>query len=1027
LARHSVPGASIKIINEKTGAIRQLHSDSQGNYQAIGFYLGTYEIEVAKTGFQKDIVPGVNVSPVTIKRIDVTLHVGSTTQTITVAGGAPVIQTVGPTINTNLNAVYYDKPIEDVSRSGWALSGAQWAPGGSSGASGIYLWNGFQGSETDLDSEGAKQQEGIALFVNPNSVQEVSIISGAPPAEYARPVTANITVKNGTNQLHGSVTVSDHNPGTDSVDTPFFQGAAPAATNEWRYEFTVGGPVYIPKVYNGRNKTFFFFDYWKPASTFVQKTVASTIPTMAMRSGDYSSFPVKPIDPLTGQPFPGAIIPSSRISPVATKIMNSFYAPFTYVGSANSFSDNANVPGYYGTSQDNTTIRIDQNFGTNNLLNFTYYRGLSDDIQNNVVSTAIADTVSNFPTAYDEALDNHRESLGYTHTFSSNLVSQSRGSVSRYIQQNTIVQNGVGNRTPVYGANILSQWGIQGITPLGLTGYPAVTIDNWNGIDVPNVSGTWYTDYQFTQDLTFVHNSHTIKGGISGLKSMQDSPFVPGFGSFTFNGQFTKEPFADFLLGLPGTFSRTSPRPWVAQRIWEYGIYGQDEWRVAPRLTLSYGLRWDDTTAPYDKNDEYFDFDLGTGQIVVPNQRALNNVSPAWNTKAIPVVLASSVGYPSKLTNPTRRFLPRFGFAYRPGSSDTFVIRGGYGVYQGNELFAGLQTGGPFAITQSFSNALVASAPQYAWPDAFPSGTGPIAGAATGASVSTNFRPEYNQAWNLSVEKQLWPRWGLRVSYIGNQSTQLAYEYNANTPLISTQPFSQSRRPFPQFQTITAVENGADSRYNALQVLLRHPFANGLDLQASYTEQRSTNDQGGGGPSGFTRDNTPQEIDYAYNRNRDYGNSGLWPWHEFDTTWAYNLPFGDGRRFGSGLQSQLGAAGWFVDRIISGWSTTGVFDWHSGLFFTPTYTGFDPGNIDQFSGRANVVPGCRIYTGNKLGATSPYINLNCFSVPANGTLGDGMINSLQGPNDWVLSLSPYKEFHIPHLGKRDAANRSQHL
>lgn len=494
---------------------------------------------------------------------------------------------------------------------------------------------------------------------------------------------------------------------------------------------------------------------------------------------------------------------------------------------------------------------------------------------------------------------------------------------------------------------------------------------------------------------------------------MQDSPFVPGFGSFTFTGQITGEPFADFLLGDPGSFTRTSPRPWVAQRIWEYGIFGQDDWRVSQRLTLSYGLRWDYYTAPYDKNDEYFDFDLQTGKIVVPDQRALNNVSPAWNSAAIPVVLASSAGYPAKLVNTTGRFLPRLGFAYRPTSSDTFVIRGGYGVYQGNELFAALQTGGPFAITQSFTNSLVNGAPQYSFPNPFPAGTGPIAGAATGSSVSNNFRPEYDQAWNLTVEKQLWPRWGLRVSYMGNQATQAPYSFNANTPPLNTTAFLQSNRPYPLFQSITDVVNGANSRYNALQLLLHHPMANGMDMQISYTEQRGTNDMGGGGPTGFTRDDTPSSIDYAYNRNRDYGRNASWPWHEFDANWVYNLPFGHGRRWGSNLESRYKSAGWLLDRIFGGWSATGVWDWHSGLFFTPRYTGVDPGNIDQFSGRANVVPGCKIYTGNKLGAQSPYINLNCFTIPANGTLGNAQINSLTGPSDWVVTLDPYKEFHIP--------------
>jgi hypothetical protein len=139
----------------------------------------------------------------------------------------------------------------------------------------------------------------------------------------------------------------------------------------------------------------------------------------------------------------------------------------------------------------------------------------------------------------------------------------------------------------------------------------------------------------------------------------------------------------------------------------------------------------------------------------------------------------------------------------------------------------------------------------------------------------------------------------------------------------------------------------------------------------------------------------------------------LWPTDDFRVNFAYDLPFGDGRTFGSDLRNRYGAAGSVLDRIIGGWSVTGYYTWRSGYAFTPTYTGFDPGNIDQFSGRPDVVPGCKIYTGGGYSATTPYLNESCFTIPANGTLGNAKVGSLVGPHAQMLTIDPYKEFRLP--------------
>jgi len=1008
----AVPKAKVRIVNEGTGAVRELESDEQGDFRAIGFFVGSYRVEVEKAGFKKAAVAGVQVQPVAVKRVDVTLELGQVTEAVTVTEAPPVVQTEGPTINHGLPRVLYDKPISDFSRSGWALDPAMWSVGSAGGTNGLFLWGGVAGSQHELQVEGGQQS--VAMFLNPNSIQEVSVVTGAPPAEYARASNVNTTFKSGTNALHGEYAASlAHNwlnanvsPAGATGNGGFIRdGKRKTGLPRWRHEISLGGPVYLPKLYDGRNRTFFFFDWHQPRGTSVEGPGQDSIPTARIRSGDFSRFSVQPRDPLTGAAFPGGVIPANRISPVARNIIEDFYSAYTYVGNPDAFVNNATVLQGNFSAEQRKVFKFDQNFGNNDVVTFSYQYQTRTGGQR-------------YPPGQAQAQDipQKRWSAGHTHTFSPRLINQLRLSALRDVDKRLAVRDMRGGQA-VLGADVLRRWGIGGVTPTGFGGWPIIRIQNWlirsgSAANSYQDAARWDTRYQFTENLTYIVGKHTLKGGVSGIKALFDTIVNPGFGDFLFDGRFSGEPFADFLLGLPGNFSRSLPRVTEARRIWEYGAFIQDDFRVNSKLSLSFGVRWDHFTAPYDKNGLYFNFDLASGKIVVPDQKALSNVSPAFRTDLIPIVLAKDLNYPDKLRESNGRLLPRFGFAYRPTGNARLVVRGGYGVYNGALRFSGLQTGGPFGVTEAFVNSLQGSVPQYAWPNAFP-GVGRPASAATGASVIRNFRPEYTQTWNISVEQEVKRYFGLRVSYLGNASRQMGYGFDANTPLISSTAFAQSRRPYPAFQSITRQEVGANDSYKALQIVFRHPMRAGLYFEVGYTEQRSWNDLGGGGYVGGQRESGAfQTLDYAYNRGRDRARSTIWPDHDFLANYAYELPFGHGKRFAGDLKSRFGAAGSLLNAVVAGWSATGYFNWHSGNFFTPRYTGADPGNIAQFAGRADVVSGCDPYIMKRLDTRAPYFNQSCFKIPAPGTLGNARINSLIGPGQWIFSISPQKEFGI---------------
>lgn len=231
-----VPGVKVTIVNETNGATRVLNTDDSGNYRAIGFFAGSYRVEFEKTGFKKRAVPSVRVEPATLRRVDAEMLVGDVAESVEVrSGAAPVVQTEGTTINYGLPRVALDRKLSDNTRSGWAMDVLMWSPGSAGGRNGLFLYGGNRGGVTEVSMEGAQQS--ISLFTPPTAQEELTVISGNAPAEFARATNVNVTFKSGTNDLHGDYTVTQGNPCLNAVHTPFFQGARAPCFPQWRQNF----------------------------------------------------------------------------------------------------------------------------------------------------------------------------------------------------------------------------------------------------------------------------------------------------------------------------------------------------------------------------------------------------------------------------------------------------------------------------------------------------------------------------------------------------------------------------------------------------------------------------------------------------------------------------------------------------------------------------------------------------------------------------------------------------------------------
>ena len=1009
----AVPGATVTVTNESTQAKRSAETDVTGTYRIQGLLVATYTVEVEAQGFRKYAQTNVVVSAALSKRVDVSLEVGSLTQTVEVRDTVPTIQTESATISASLPSQVREKPIVSMSRG--ALLGEQmiYAPG--SAAGGAYIFAGNRPDFNQFNVEGLQYYYISSSFVN-TSIDEFSVVLSNANAEYARPVTFNASLKSGSNQYHAEYVRNFANPVLNAVRTPFSSPTArrgPGVTS-WRQFLTASGPI-------KKDKLFFFYSWGRPNSfSSYSLGMLQSYPTLTMQSGDFSNYPATIIDPTTGDPFPGNVIPPDRISSVSQAIMADYMGnTVNYQGAADNYLNNVqDLAGRYRQDQDHS-IKIDYNLGTKDI--FSGFYSVHDVESNLQFNHEVVGTTLLLASSAADLVHNWASGLTHTHVFSPSVVNQLKLGVTRFWYTHSQLEDWPGGSPILLGPGVVSRWGLQGVSTPDLGGSPVLN-GIYKGLSLHSdpQGTTWDTRYMIFDNLSIIAGRHTIKTGYAATKLLQDGTATgPYFGAFNFSNVFSGaqvanpgvcddivcgDNFADFLLGLPISDTRYVPRSTIARRKWEYGAFIQDEFRVNSKLTLTYGLRWVKYTIPYDKNRMYYNFDPQSQSIVVPDQFAADRVSPTWPSTPFPVVLASDVGFPEKLINGSMSWQPRIGFAYR--ITPTTVLRGGYGLYNGASRFAALQTFGPFVRSESFTNEVrpgTATGALYAWPNAFPSGA-QLAAVSSATGFSKDYKEAKTHNYSITLERELYPNWGLQVSYRGVNNTDQLVGRNLNAIAPSTTPFSQDRRPYPNLSTINFVENGASSWYQSIEGRLTHPWTRGLYSTISFTREWS----GGiynAGNFGYTDDQSIYFAEDPFSLERDkVARAPWWPDYDFIANFVGELPVGRGKRFASGSNKIL-------DGFIGGWTFSGAFSWHSGLPFNPALSGVDFSNTGRFGGRPDLVSGCDPYSGGQ-DVHGMWFNPACYTQPADGTNGNVQINSLVGPGAWVFHLNPYKEFPL---------------
>jgi hypothetical protein len=836
-------------------------------------------------------------------------------------------------------------------------------------------------------------------------------------AEFGQVGDITTTSRGGSNEFHGSLFEYLQNRALDA--TPFGATSKPAKVAN-----TFGGSLGGRLV---RNRTFFFTTY-EDMRYRRSSALQATVPTAAMRVGDFSKEPVSLRDPFTGQPLPGNQVPASQIVAVARKVMEFYplpnFGPADVQRSAN-FRKNEAAP----ITSRQSDVRLDHIL--------TEKQSLFGRVSWKNIST-ISPTWQLLP-ADTTAVHARNFILSHNYSIKPNLLNEFRFGL-------TINDDAVSFHFD--GWKITGEMGLQGLPELRYNGLPGFGFSQGTsgfGKSKPDFHNSHL--YQWNDNLTWIHGRHTLKfgGDVRRIHAQSALSFGLNHGQFNFDGRFSRHDVADFLMGLPYQSRYADSRINNDGKTAHYAVFAQDSFKVTSRLTLEYGLRWEYHPAYVDANGNITNFDRSvprTGRVIIPSgARAREitypgfllsiNACPAtdWNgIPCTPFLQANEVGWPDSLRFAIKKdFAPRFGFAWRPFNNTKTAIRGGVGRYfmvPLGSFYYGL-TAIHASGVQEFTNSITSGKPAFRLPQVSPGGSGIRVTSYGNAYFGTAEDPYYPDPfaiqWHLTVERDLGWDTGLRLSYIGMRFIQQPWAPDLNQPLPSTIPYTQrplTDRPFPYWGRIYSYDAGANAIYNAAQTEIRHRFRSGLSFNSAWTWAKHISDNGTA-PSGWGNELGNGRVTDSLNRRSSRGNVAPTRRHRWITNAIYELPFGKGRRY-------MTSAHPLLQGLAGGWRISSILLLQTGPYLTAVFTGGDPsgtnapargaqrpdairsGNIpnptaDRWWDReAFVCPG-------RLPGSPDQFNCN---VPPIGRFGNGGVGTLVGPGTINLSMGIGKQFPI---------------
>ncbi len=807
---------------------------------------------------------------------------------------------------------------------------------------------------------------------------------------------ADITTisKSGTNTVHGGVYENLQNT-VMNARNPFSATVSAVQMND--FGGYLGGPVVIPHLYRGRDKTFFFMNY-EGLRLPRQQFITESVPSLTLRSGNLSAYGL-------------AQVPASQISPVALAALQYLY-PLPNTGSANAIANNYSVNFPTSISSNQGDARVDQiiNSKQSFLARITYK-------SKNVVA---APSGSIFAGSTQEPELDYNVAAAHNFVISPTVVNELRLGVS---------SDRVLIGTAANANALISEIGVAVPDPPGGNCTPTFSITGFQSTAPTCNQVTRSQTRQLIDNLTWNRGKHILKfgGDIRDLEAYFSNNSASGrMGTYTFNGSVTHmNAYEAFLLGIPDSTGITEvTTPDSNAYASHYALFVQDDWKVTPHLTVNYGLRWEYNGAFGDTFNnqaillpDAYNVVNGVvvhGSVVVPDAFLPKvNALFAASIAPTPIFGASQVGVPETLhTADKTSFAPRIGFAWRPFGNDKTVIRGGYGRFIEPVLgtLASAGWGVPAGYTGAFTNSMTNGAWALTMPYPFPSN---LAQPGVQEFVSTTpeaYHDPYIYQWNVTVERDLGNNTGLRLTYTGNHGGNLGYTDNIDQVPPNSVGFAKAvaGAPYPLWGVIFDHTIGARSNYEAGSIEVNKRLSKGLQFNSSYTLAGDLTNGEGSNPSGYTSQ-VGGTVSDTYNINLDYGPVPYVRRQRWLSTFLYQLPFGR-----QGML--LTGANRLVDSIVGGWELAGVVLVQTGPYLTVVAPGVDPAGNNSVNvsgaGRADLVSGVSVYPANQ--TLADWINPAAFVKPGNniGRIGDSPIGAAVGPGTQAVSLSLIKAIAI---------------
>jgi hypothetical protein len=986
----AVPNAKVVVTNTSTNIEKIAAADESGAYQVGYLQPGPYSVSAEAAGFRKFIAKDIPLSAQAVVLVDAKLEVGELSNSVTVTGGAPVINTENAVLSDIKSAEQYLNTPLNV-RGNWdsyVFSYMSMVPGAQPTDTGYDIsFGGTRSSAGNVTIDGINIKS--PLFggggIGPAApsmdfIQEVDVQSSGNSAEFGSPGHVTVVTKGGENTLHGSAFWYYNTAGLNARDF-FATRKAFNVMNDFGAHIT--GPI-------RQNRTF-YSGAFEGFNLHNAAILNLNLPSDRVRKGDFSQVkgangsPIVIKDPFTGTPFPGGIIPPGQINAVAQKVQARFY-PATNYGDPESVAGNYRDVIKQTQRKEQVDVRIDHQISSSNSLfgRFDAMRAPNTPLDGGMPT--IGFRIQRRQTRNFLVSD--------THIFRPTLINEFRFGLTR----------GFNPRSgPINGPDIIQQLGLTNLAPNlpQVNAMPTFSISGFQGISEIAYNTPAEIGYQWQDNLTWTHGRHTVKMGteiVHNYAAMYTVSPQAAFGNISFTGSYSGYSYADFLLGIARSASRTTSGFVRDHRTsTDMAFFLQDDFKVSPRLTVNFGLRYELNPPYVEKEGRSANFDPWTGRLIVPNEGARAQLNSAFAASSVvPIITAAEAGLPESLVFTDKlNFAPRVGFAYKLTSDNKTVVRAAYGIFNdhlASPIWSSLG-GGPYAGTASAPpNSITNGVALWQLPAMFPSSLNQSSTASL-VGVDPHIRTPYMQQWNFTLEREV-GRMGLRASYMGITSQKLVAPRNVNQLLPSTVPFSVSRRPFPKLSSVTYSENADTAFYNGLILSMERKFQNGLQFQASHTWAKNlTNDH--------VEDEAGSMAENSYNRRAEWGNNAYTRRHRFIFNASYDLPFGKGHH--------LGANG-LLSRLVGGWSLTAFSIFQTGQYFTPSFSSGDPSNTGASGGRPD-----RIGNGNLDNPTlTKWFDPSAFvAPPANaGRFGNSGVNILRGPGTEVLNMGLFKKIPL---------------